>query len=356
MNTLAYIGTYTQQGRGKDHRPEGIYIYRMDPESGELKLMSTVRDVENPSYLAISRSRKYLYASNELWDSYASAFTIDPATGALAFLNRQPTHGAHACYLTTDSSDHFLLVTNYSSGSLAVFPIHPDGSLAESSDFIQHRGSGPNRQRQEGPHAHSIIFDPGEKFVLAADLGIDKIMIYRLDAAVGKLIPHKPPFLSVHPGAGPRHMVFHPNRQFFYVANEVDNTVTACAWDGEKGILEAFQTVPTLPAGFTGEDTVADIHLDAAGEALYVSNRGHDSLAVFKVDAASGRLALAGHVATGGRWPRNFALAPGGKFLYVANEHTNSVVTFRLGVDGMPAATWQALEVPSPVCIKFLQL
>jgi 6-phosphogluconolactonase len=356
MKTIAYIGTYTQQGRGKDHRPEGIYIFRMDPESGELALLSTVRDVENPSYLAISRSRKYLYATNEQWESNASAFAIDPATGALSFLNRQPTHGAHACYLTTDSSDRCLLVTNYSSGNLAVFPIQPDGSLAQSSDFIQHRGTGPNRQRQEGPHAHSIIFDPGEQFALAADLGIDKIMVYRLDAAAGKLTPHKPPFLNVHPGAGPRHMLFHPNSRFFYIANEVDNTVTACTWDGQKGILEAFQTVPTLPADFTGEDTVADIHLDAAGETLYVSNRGHDSLAVYKVDAGNGSLALAGHVATGGRWPRNFALAPNGKYLYAANEHTNSVVVFRLGTDGMPVATGHVLEVPSPVCIKFLEL
>jgi 6-phosphogluconolactonase len=355
MTHYIYFGTYTQTSKDA-HRKQGIYIYQAPSDPRQpLTFVSAVEDVLNPSFLALHPGKRFLYAVNELWEGQASAFAVNPDTGALSFLNMQPTGGAHPCYLSFDPSGAWLLVSNYSSGSLSVFPIQPDGRLGPRSDLVEHQGKGPNSKRQERTHAHSIRFDPSGQFALAADLGIDHVLVYRLDLQRGKLVPNDPPAAHMTPGAGPRHLAFHPSGQVLYVANELNSTVTACTWDAEKGSIQPFQALSTLPADFQGENIVADIHLAPSGRFLYVSNRGHQSLAAYHV-AADGRLTAAGHVSTGGEWPRNFAIlpaaAPGEQDqLLVANQYTNNVVAFHISENGLPVPTGQVYEVPLPVCV-----
>jgi 6-phosphogluconolactonase len=356
MTQYAYVGTYTQDEHGKEHRAEGIYIYQVDPASGKLSLKSKALARENPSFLRMHPSKKYLYAVNELVEGKVSSFAVNPANGELTWLNSQPTKGMHPCYVSFDPAGKFMLIANYSSGSLAVFPILPDGTLAPMSDLIEHQGKGPNPHRQERAHAHSIAFDPSGKFALAADLGIDQILVYRLDPVTGKLSLNDPPHARMHPGAGPRHFSFHPNGNILYCANELDGTVSVCQWNDQTGILSPYQTLPTLPAGFTQDNTVADIHLDSSAKTLYVSNRGHNSLAVFRV-LADGSLTPLTILPCGGNWPRNFALDGQGKWLYVANQYSSDLVQFRLNPDsGLPEATGEVYAIPSPVCVEIVTL
>lgn len=356
MTKYAYVGTYTQEERGKPHRKEGIYVYRRDAESGKLSLVSTVDSKENPSFLRLHPNKRFLYAVNELAEGEVSAFAIDPGTGRLTRINSQPTLGVHPCYISYDPAGRFAMISNYSSGSLAVFPIQADGQLAPMSGFVEHKGSGPNQGRQERAHAHSIAFDPSGQFVLAADLGIDRILVYTLDGEHGKLALHELPGAEMRPGSGPRHFVFHPNGKILYGANELDGTVTVCTWDSQKGRLTPVQHISTLPADFKGENTVADIHLDPAAKTLYVSNRGHNSLAVFRVNGDAS-LTLLEITSCGGNWPRNFAVDPDGKWLYVANQYSGNLVLFRLDPDtGRPIPTGDAYELPSPVCIELAEL
>ena len=357
MNHFIYIGTYTETWRGKKHRPEGIIQFQFNPKEVTLEQVGVTRDTLNPGFLAVHPNRRFMYAINELPESTVSAFAIDPTSGALTLLNLQPTRGAATCYVSCDPAGRWVMVSSYSSGSLAVFPIAADGSLGEMADFVQHQGSGQDPRRQEGPHAHSIRFDPTGRFVLAADLGLDQVKVYRLDAKTGKLMPNDPPALQVAPGAGPRHFDFSPSGRFVYVANELDSTVTACTWDSRQGAMAAFQTLSTLPAGFKGQSSVADIHLTPGGEWLYVSNRGHDSLAVYAVDRHSGQLSARGYVHTGGQVPRNFAIDPSGEFLLAANQNTSNLVLFRLDpAQGSPIPTGVEAAVPSPVCVIFFDL
>jgi 6-phosphogluconolactonase len=353
MNHTIYVGTYTHSQPGDDHRKEGIFLYSMDPSTGRLKRSMGVEGGENPSFLAIHPSQKFLFATNETLDSYASAFRIEAPDGRPVFINKEVTHGAHACYASFDPGGRWLLVANYSSGSLAVLPIHTDGQLGELTDLVQHQGKGPNPQRQESAHAHSIRFDPSGRFALATDLGTDQIWVYRLDTAKGKLVPNDPPFVHAIPGAGPRHMAFHHNGRILYVANELGSTVASYAWDPDAGSLRALESFSTLPEGFDGENTVADIHLTPSGEYLYVSNRGHNSLAGFQVDLNNGALTPTGIYSCGGDWPRNFAIEPQGKFLLVANQYSNNLVVFKIEANGALTATGEDAEVPAPVCVLF---
>lgn len=352
---LVYIGTYTT---GKS---EGIYVYRLDLASGELKRQSVTGGIVNPSFVAIDPRRKYLYAVAETSEyngkksGAVCAYAIDQKTGNLKALNQQPSMGTGPCYVAPDRSGRFVLTANYGSGSVTVLPVRKDGSLGPPTDTIQHTGSSINKDRQAGPHAHCVLSDASGRFVLAADLGLDKVMIYRFDARKGKLTPHTPPFAALKPGAGPRHIAFHPDGQFAYVINELDSTLVAFTYDKTNGTLTELQVSPTLPDGFKGTNYCADVHVHPSGQFVYASNRGHDSIAVFGIDRKTGRLIFIEHASTQGNWPRNFAIDPTGTFLLAANQKSDSVITYRIDQpSGRLTPTGRMTEIPAPVCLKLI--
>jgi 6-phosphogluconolactonase len=349
-----YVGTYTS---GKS---EGIYLYSLDLDSGEITHSSTTKNVKDPSYLAIAPNRRRLYAVNETEDfggkksGALSAFEIDQRTGSLRLLNQQPSLGGAPCYVVVDRTGRFVLVANYSGGNVAALPIRRDGSLGEATDLKQDSGSSINAERQEGPHAHCIVLEPTNRFAYLCDLGTDKIMIFKFDARHGKLIPAKTPWVQVKPGGGPRHLTFHPRAEYAYLINELHATVTAFARDSVQGGLKEVQTIATLPADFSGADTGADIHVSPDGRFLFCSNRGHDSIAAFRIEQRSGKLSFIAHESSGGKTPRNFAIDPTGAFLLAANQNSDKIVSFRLDTKtGRLSATGHVAEVPSPVCLKF---
>lgn len=352
---LVYVGTYTN---GKS---EGIYIYSMNLASGELKHLSTAKGIVNPSFLAIDRRNHFLYAVNEVTEfagkpgGAVSAFSIDPKSGDLRFLNQQPSLGSAPCYVSVIESGKFVLVANYGGGNVSVLPVQRDGKLGVATDLAQHHGTGANPERQEAPHAHSIVLDRANQYAFAADLGIDKIMSYRFDARAGKLKPNTPPYFQAEAGAGPRHLIFHPDGKHAYVINELDSTLTAFSYDGTQGILKKVQTVSTLPLGFAGANTCADVHLSPSGRFLYGSNRGHDSLVAFEIEKSTGKLSYIEHVPTQGKTPRNFNIDPTGTFLLAANQNSDTIVTFRIdAATGKLKPTGQTTEVPAPVCLKLI--
>jgi len=343
-----YVGTYTG-GLSK-----GIYRFELDLASGKAGEPVLAAGSKNPSFLALHPGRRFLYAANETGKTgTVSAFAIQ-ADGMLAPLNQQPSEGQSPCHLVVDKAGKHVLVANYSSGTAAVLPVGADGTLAPASQTVRHEGKGPNAKRQEGPHAHSINLDPANRFAFLADLGLDKVFVYKYDGATGALVPNDPPAGVTAPGAGPRHFCFHPNGKFAYVINEMLCTVTAFAYDAEKGALVEVQTVPTLPADFTGPNTTAEVQLTPDGRHLYGSNRGHNSLAVFAVDAATGKLTVAGHVPSGGKTPRGFGIDPTGRWLLAAHQDSDSIVVFKIDPQtGKPEPTGQTLTVGKPVCVKF---
>ncbi len=356
---FVYVGTYSKVGQPGRGRAEGIYVYRLDPQTGELSHLHTIADLPNPSFLALHPQGDYLYAVNETLgiDGHpggaVSAFARDTQTGALTFLNREDSHGSDPCHLDVDPTGKCVLVANYTSGSVAALPLGTDGRVGPATFIDQHRGSSANPDRQQGPHAHSIPVAPGGRFALCPDLGMDRVFVYRLDAANATMTHHDPVGTPLAPGAGPRHLDFHPNGRWVYVINELDSTITAFTWDGDQGTLGAIQTVSTLPAGFGDSTTCADIHVAPSGRFVYGSNRGHDSIATFAIDGATGRLTPVGHTPTGGKTPRNFAIDPSGTFLFAANQNSDTIVTFRLDPEtGLPVPTGQVTAVPSPVCLR----
>ncbi len=347
-----YLGTYTR-GASK-----GIYRSELDMATGKLAEPVLVAETSNPSFLDIHPARPWLYAVGELYGAggkggAVSAFTID-RTGNLKLLNQQSSGGAGPCHVSVDRTGRYVLVANYGSGSVACLPIKPDGSLGEATSVIRHVGSSVNPKRQQGPHAHSIYVDGANRFAFAPDLGCDKVFIYRFDAQEGKLTANDPPHAELHPGAGPRHFAFHPNGRLAYVVNELDSTVTVFAYNAERGILKAIQTIGTLPEGFSGDNTTADIHVHPSGDFLYASNRGHDSIAIFAIDPESGKLSRTGHQSTGGRTPRNFGLDPIGVYLLAANQDSHNVVVFRIDrSNGALRPTGVEIKLGAPVCVKF---
>jgi 6-phosphogluconolactonase len=354
---LLYIGTYTSTGKS-----EGIYVHKFDTESGKLTPLSVVKNVVEPSFLTIDKDRKYLYAVNELLEyegrkaGAVSAFAIDRKTGNLQFLNRRTSLGGAPCFITTSENQKFVLVANYLGGNVSVYPIEKDGKLGASVDLAQHTGIGPNKDRQEAAHAHSITLDRNNRFAFAADLGIDKLMIYRFDDKTGKLKPNEAqPFYQTKPGAGPRHFSFHPNDKFAFLINELDLTITSLAYGEKRGTLKEIQTVPTLPENASRAGaTCADIHVSPNGKFLYGSNRGHNSIVSYAIDEDTGKLAYIEHTSTGGKKPRNFAIEPNGKFLLVANQDSDNVVVFRIDEkSGKLQSTGISAQVPVPVCLKF---
>ncbi len=316
--------------------------------------------MKEPSYLALAPSRRYLYAVNEVEEfsgkksGAVSAFNVDQRTGELTLLNQQPSLGGAPCYVTVDRAGKFVLVANYSGGNVAVLPVRRDGSLGEATDVKQNLGSSINTERQAGPHAHCVELDPANRFAYVCDLGIDKVMIFRFDRRQGKLIPGERPWVQLKPGAGPRHLTFHPGGKYAYVMNEMHVTVTAFAHVRANGDLKELQTLATLPRDPTAADSGADIHVSPDGRFLYCSNRGHDSIAAFKINPSNGTLTFIAHEPTGGKTPRNFAVDPTGAFLLVANQNSDNIVTFRRDKKtGRLSPTGHAVEAPSPVCLKF---
>ncbi len=352
--SVLYVGTYTSDGKS-----EGIYGYTVAYWTGQLTRFGAYKSI-NPSFLAIDRSKRYLYAVNEVGEYLGkpsggvSAFAIDAETKHLRLRNEQPSLGADPCHLSIDRRKKTLLVANYTGGNVSALSVRSDGTLGPSTDLENHEGSGPKEQ-QKGPHAHCIIFDPSERYALAADLGIDKIMIYQFNSATGKLEPGKQPSIQLKAGAGPRHLTFHPNGRWVYVINELDSTMTTLQYSRQSGTLTEIETVSTLPSDFSGVSYCADLHVSPSGKFLYGSNRGHNSIVVFAIDPGSGKLKLVQHVSTQGDWPRNFVIDPQGQYLLVANQRSNSVVTFAIARGtGELIPTDKIEEIPSPVCLKFL--
>jgi len=351
---LIYVGTYTGPAS------KGIYAFRFDPASGKSTSLGLMAETTNPSFLAIDPTQHYLYTANEVGDykgeksGGVSAFAIDRKTGKLTFMNQVSSRGGGPCHITLDKTGKYVLVANYDGGSVAVFPVLPDGRLGEASAVVHHGGHGPNAERQEGPHAHQIQVTRDNRFAIAADLGLDELLVYRFDAAKGTLTANDPPFAKVEAGAGPRHFALHPNGKFVYSLNEMGGNVTIFAYDARKGALRKLQTISSLPLDFKGKNDSAEIAANASGEFLYASNRGPDDIAVFAI-GSGGSLKLVEHVPTKGKTPRNFAIDPTGKYLFAANEESNSIVMFRVDPKtGRLTDTGQVLDVPSPVCVIFI--
>jgi 6-phosphogluconolactonase len=350
-----YAGTYTNEDS------KGIYLYKMNSETGKLTFVDVTENISNPSFLSIDKSNNFLYAVNEVADfdsgknGSVSAFKVDAKTKQLKFINKVSSGGAHPCYVTIDSEGKFIFAANYSGGNICVLPINKDGSLSIASDIANHSGSSVNKKRQNAPHAHSVYVDPYNKYIYAVDLGIDKINIYKFDSDNGRLLSNEPAFFKADPGSGPRHMAFHPTNKFAYVINELDNKIIALKITPENGGLNKIESYPTLPSDFIGTSYCADIHIHPNGKFLYGSNRGHNSIVIFKINEKSGKLTTVGHKSTMGDWPRNFTIDPSGKFLLVANQKSNNIVVFRIDCQsGMLEGTKSAAEISSPVCLKFL--
>jgi 6-phosphogluconolactonase len=353
---FVYIGTYTGKGS------QGIYGWRLDAGSGSLAPLGLVAETVNPSFLAIHPNRRFLYAVSEIAGAKGqrggavSAFAIDRQSGKLTFMNQVSSQGGGPCFVTVDQTGRAVLVANYGGGSVALLPVKEDGSLAEASAHMQHSGASlANPRRQKAPHAHSINVSPDNRFALAADLGLDQVLVYRLDPAKGSLDPNDPPFARTEPGAGPRHFAFHPGGRFTYVINELTSSLSTYAWDAARGTLKPLQTVSTLPKDFEGDNTCAEVVAHPSGRFVYGSNRGHDSIAVFAVNGRKGTLTPVEHVSTQGRTPRNFNIDPTGGWLFAANQATGNVVLFRIDQkSGRLTPAGQTLEVSMPVCVRFV--
>ena len=357
---ILFIGTFT-----RDTASEGIYTARFDTVSGELSLTGALYAADNPTYLALAPSRGILYAVNEVNDvagkasGAITAFAIDPGDGALRTLNQKPTGGPGPCYLSLDATGRFVLATNFfdparSGGSICVLPTAPDGQLEEVSDFHLLEGTGRIPMEQEKPRVHSIISDPSNRFVLGANVGTDRIHVYRLQPEHGKLERHDP-WAQLATGSGPRHTCFSPDGRWLFAVNEQDSSATLCSWDQAAGKLTPVQHISTLPEGFDETNHCADIHVAPSGRYLYCSNRGHDSIAIFSFDPIKGELQAKGHVHTGGKAPRGFTLDPTGRFLLAGNHFSDCINVFALDPDsGLPVYTGCSVQVPAPVCLKFL--
>jgi 6-phosphogluconolactonase len=349
---LVYAGTYTS---GSSH---GIYGYRFDTRGGKLKTLGLMAETSNPSFLLEHPDHRFLYAVNEDTGNSVSAFLIDPKSGKLSLVNKAASKGDGPCHLALDRGGRWLAVANYGSGSVAVLPLRKDGGLGEAQAFVQHHGSSANPQRQAGPHAHSVLFSPDNRFLLAADLGADKIFVYRFDPGTGSLTPADPPFATVAPGSGVRHLAFHPNGAVLYAINELSSSVTAFRYDPASGALAEFQTVSTLPPSHAGGNTAAEIAVNAAGTMVYGSNRGHESMALLAIDPLRFTLSALEFTPLIGRTPRHFAIDPTGGYLIVANQDAGSITVYsvhprsgQLRPVGRPTP-----NIDLPACVVFVPM
>ena len=338
-----------------------IHAFQFDVSKGALKPLHRTVEIQNPFFLAISPDKRFLYAINaEKFggekDEFVAAYAIEGRTGKLKHLNQQSTRGTASCYVDVDATGKTVVVANYSSGSVASLPVQKDGSLAEAASFVQHSGSSVDPERQKGPNAHSIVISPDNRFALSADLGIDKILIYRLSATTAKLTDNEAqPFAKMQPGSGPRHLTFHPNGRRVYVINELKNTVTFFDYAADSGTLTERQTISTLPAGFTGKSYCADLKITPDGRFLFGTNRGHDSIAVFRI-ADDGQLSLITIQPSLGKGPQNLLITPDGQWLLCANMPGNSVIVFRIdSKTGNLKAAGEPVAMPMPSCIRWVR-
>jgi 6-phosphogluconolactonase len=359
--TLVYVGTYTGA------KAKGIYLFRLQTENLDVSQNITLVplglavETPNPSFFDIDLTRRRLFAVNELSEfegkpgGAVSVFSIDADTGKLTLLNQRPSLGAGPCHITLDKEGRHAFIANYGTGSVAVLPIAADGRLGTATDVVQHTGKSVHPERQKGPHAHCVTLDPSNRFAFVCDLGLDKILAYRFDAAQGKLTPHAAPFTSVKPGAGPRHMVFRPDGRFAYVVNELSSTITTFAYDPNAGGLKEIQTVSTLPEYFDGANTGAEIGVHPSGKWVYVSNRGHNSVVLFTTDFETGSLTYVEEQGTGGSKPRHFGIEPSAKHLAIGNQDSDTVLVCRIDAgNGRLKPSGVFASAPSPACVKFL--
>tara|TARA_B100000401_G_scaffold436047_1_gene378829 strand:+ start:132 stop:1229 length:1098 start_codon:yes stop_codon:yes gene_type:complete len=363
-NYKGFIGTYTQGGLGGGKSKnsnvfsEGIYTVSIDSNTGEISIVSSTKDVDvtNPSFVHVSSSKKYLYSVSEVTSERTgsvTSFEIDEKNGGLKFINKQPTKGTGPCHINSDPSDSVLITANYAGGSVSVFPINDDGSISELSDFKQHEGSSINKNRQEAAHAHSVSIDQSGRYAYVCDLGLDKIFKYEINYETNTLSLDENSITNVMPGSGPRHFAFHPNKEKVFVINELGGSISS--YDlGNDGSLNLIEAVNTLPDNYNGDSWTADIHTSIDGKYVYGSNRGHDSIAIFKFEESTNNLISIGHHSSMGETPRNFSPSPDGKFLFVANQDTSNIATLKINDDGSLSDTGYNLDIPSPVCIKFL--
>ncbi len=352
-----YVGTYTGAAS------KGVYAFDFDAATGRATSPELAAETPNPTFLTSHPNHRFLYAANEIGNfggkksGAVSAFAIDAASGHLKLLNQQPSGGDGPCHVSLDPSGRWALVANYGSGSVAVFPVRADGRLGEATAVVQHEGRSVNPRRQEGPHAHFITMDPAGRFALACDLGLDQVLVYRFDAGRGALAANDPPAARLKPGSGPRHLAFHPNGRFAYVISEMASTITAFRWQPGRGALAELPSVSTLPVGFAGQSTAAEIQVHPSGKFVYGSNRGDDSIAVFATDPRTAKLAFVERQSTLGRTPRYFGLDPTGRFLLACNQDSGNIVVFRVeGATGRLTPTGQTLTVGSPVCLQFVPM
>lgn len=365
--SFVYIGTYNnfdmlnpQRAAPAGERSKGLYVARFDPGKGTLSAPEVAAEAVNPTFIAFHPTRPVLYAANENHQaslsppSGVSAFGIDAATGRLTLLNQVAPGGTGACYVKVDAEGRDVLVANFTSGSVAVLPLEPDGRLKPASAFVQHQGTGPS-PRQAGPHSHAINLTPDGRYAVAAEFGADRLFVYRFDARAGSLVPHDPPSVAVAPGSAPRHLVFDRAGRICYLLNEIANTITVFDFDGAKAAFKERQTISTLPAEFTGMNTAAELQVHPSGKFLFASNRGHHSIAVFPIQTG-GSLGAPKHYGVEGRTPRNFSLDPSGRWLIVANQSTNNVVVFAVDqLTGVLTPNGQSVTVPAPLCVRLWQ-
>ena len=347
-NYYLYTGTYTRKGS------EGIYVHQFNSKTGDFKLVSIAKGITNPSFLAISSDQHYLYSVAGNKGDSVKAYRIEKPSHQMTLLNSQSLAGSSgACHLEVDKTGRWLIVGNYSSGSVTILPIQSNGMLSNVSQTIQHEGKSIDPERQQKPYVHSINIAPNNKDVFVTDLGTDKIMTYALNAETGQLTSAAKPFTSVTPGSGPRHFTFHPNGKFAYVIQEMAASITG--FNYKEGALEAFQEVKNLPDDYTGRKWAADIHISPDGKFLYGSNREHESLVIFRIDEETGRLSLVGYQPVNGKTPRNFAIDPTGNFVLVANQDSDNITIFkRDSKTGKLTSTGKEIKISQPVCLKFI--
>jgi 6-phosphogluconolactonase len=345
-----YVGT------GSGDPAAGIHAFRFDSTAGTLTQIQPVTPLLNPTYLALGRDDEHLYSVRETTDSATvHAFDVNQSTGALSAINAVPAGGGAPCYVSVDRTGQWVFVANYVGGNVAVFPTRDDGGLGPATQVVQHRGRGADPARQAGPHAHYVRADPQNRYVLAADLGIDQVRVYPFDAQTGRLDTTAVRPVSTPPGTGPRHLAFHPSGNYVYLVGELSGTVTVYAYDAEAGRMSTVQTVSTVPEDFEGAARSADVHVHPSGDVLYVSNRGEaNDIVHYRIDEQTGRLSVAGRQSQSIRWPRNFALSPGGEYLLVANRRADAVTVYRVDPStGALTFTGTSVAVPEPTKIEF---
>lgn len=345
---IMYVGTYSVRGS------EGIYVFEFDRKAGTMHRVQSVSNAKSPSFLAVHPSGNYMYSADEGADKTGgvSAYTIEKKTGKLTYMNSQSSMGSGSCHVSVDHSGKVAFVSNYGGGSLTVLPIKTDGTLGVATDTVQDAGSGPNAQRQAKPHVHSATLAPDNRFIYVADLSLDRLNIFAIDTKAATVKPAAVPHVRVKPGSGPRHFTFHPTGKYAYLVEEITSAVAVFSRNAETGALTIIQDdVKTLPAGFAGQNTSADIHIDPSGTFLYQSNRGYNALAIFAI-GNDGRLTKVGDQPTEGKTPRNFLIDPRGEFIFVANQESDNITIFKRNQKtGKLTYTGQSVNVPAPVCI-----